>query len=276
MSPAPFADRLAALVEERRSQLCLGLDPVEPDPDAAAQECRRLIELAGPACVAVKPQLACFERHGSAGWQALEETVAAAHDAGLLVVADGKRGDVPHTAAVYAEALLGSGDAAQGDGLGADAATVNPLLGADAIEPFIARAEATGAGLFILVRTSNPGAADVLDLRASGAPLHEHLATLVAERAPRLRGESGLSGLGAVIGATAPGLFARMRELMPESIFLLPGAGAQGASAAELGPALGSHPASILVPVSRSIASAPDPGAAAEALRAELWSLGGD
>jgi orotidine-5'-phosphate decarboxylase len=224
----------------------------------------------------VKPQLACFERFGSQGWEALERTIAAARAAGLLVVADGKRGDVPHTAAIYAEALLGSGDPAGGGGLGADAATVNPLLGADSIEPFITTAEAAGAGIFILVRTSNPGAADVLDLPASGAPLHEHLAQLVAGRAGRLTGQSGLSGLGAVIGATAPGLFARMRELMPESIFLLPGVGAQGASAAELGSALGAHPASILVPVARSIASAPDPGAAAETLRAELWSLNGD
>jgi len=275
MSPAPFADRLAALVEGRRSQLCLGLDPTAASAGAVAEECRRLIDLAGPACVAAKPQLACFERHGWRGWQALEETVAAAHDAGLVVVADGKRGDVPHTAAVYAQALFGSGADASA-GLGADAATVNPLLGADAVEPFVSAAELTGAGVFVLVRTSNPGAADLLDLPASGAPLHEHLASLVAERAPRLRGESGLSGLGAVIGATVPGLLGRMRELMPDSIFLLPGVGAQGASAAELGPAIGSHPASILVPVARSIASAPDPAAAAEALRADLWSLGGD
>jgi len=137
-------------------------------------------------------------------------------------------------------------------------------------------AEAMGAGLFVLVRTSNLGAADFLDLPAPSVALHEHLAELVHERAPRLRGATGLSGMGAVIGATAPERLARLRELMPDSIFLLPGVGAQGASAAELGPALGSHPASILVPVARSIAAAPDPAAAAEALRAELWSLGSD
>ena len=114
--------------------------------------------------------------------------------AGLLVVADGKRGDVPVSATAYGEALFGRLKTASGElpGLAADAATVNPLLGGDALEPLIVAAARAGAGLFALVRTSNPGAADVLDLPADGGPLHEHLARMVAERGPRLRGESGL------------------------------------------------------------------------------------
>jgi orotidine-5'-phosphate decarboxylase len=266
MSAASFADRLAAAVTARRSQLCLGLDPQAGRADAATAECERLIELAAPGCVAAKPQLACFERHGSAGWAALERVARAAREAGLLVVADGKRGDVPHTAAVYADALVGH--------LGADAVTVNPLLGADSLEPWVAVAAAAGAGLFVVVRTSNPGAADLLDARTSdGAPLHERLAALVAAER-RLDAAAGLSGMGAVVGATASEHLGRLRELMPRSIFLLPGVGAQGARAADLRPALGAHPASILVPVSRGISAAPDPAAAARALRDELWSLG--
>ena len=185
-----------------------------------------------------------------------------------MVVADGKRGDVPHTAAAYAAGLFGDG------GLGADAVTVNPLLGIDSLEPWVEAAAAGGSGLFVLVRTSNPGVADLLDLETEEGPLHERLARIVAAER-RLDGDSGLSAMGAVIGATAPERLGRLRELMPRSIFLLPGVGAQGASASALGPALGEHPASILVPVSRGISAAPDPGAAATALRDELWSLAG-
>ena len=196
--------------------------------------------------------------------------MAVARDAGLLVIADGKRGDVPVSAAAYGEAMFGDAPA-----LAADAATANPLLGADALEPLVEAAERAGAGVFALVRTSNPGAADVFDLPAPDAPLHERLAGLVAERAERLAAESGLSGMGAVVGATEPRHFARLRELMPASIFLIPGIGAQGGRLGDLAEALGDHPASILATASRSIANAPDPGGAAEALRAELWGLTG-
>ena len=191
------------------------------------------------------------------------------------MVADGKLGDVPVTAAAYAQALFGSTSTTAGEveGLGADAATANPLLGADAVEPLLAAAEAAGAGVFALVRTSNPGAADFLDLEAAGAPLHEHLARFVAAGAERLRGESGLSGFGAVVGATEPQHLGRLRELMPESIFLVPGVGAQGGRAEALGPAFGDHPASVLVPASRALANAPDPAAAAAELRDAVWGL---
>jgi orotidine-5'-phosphate decarboxylase len=195
----------------------------------------------------------------------------------LLVLADGKRGDVPVSAAAYGQALFGSTTTPWGEvgGLGADAATANPLLGADALEPLLDAAEAAAAGLFCLVRSSNPGAADVLDLPAPDAPLFERLATLVAEGADRLAGQSGLSGLGAVVGATEPRHLGRLRELMPRSIFLVPGVGPQGGRVADLGPALGDHPASVLVTASRSIADAPNPVAAAAGLRASLWELAG-
>jgi len=273
--------------------VCLGLDP---DPSALSPEaapgaltdvadraaaavvehCSDLIDAAGPACVAVKPQLACFERLGAPGWRAMAEVCAAARRAGLLVVADGKRGDVPVTARAYGEALVGKTETPWGsvEGLGADAFTANPLLGEDAIEVLVEAARATGAGVFLLVRTSNPGAARLQDAILGDRPLHEELAALVAESAPALAGESGLSGVGAVVGATAPQHLGRLRELMPDSIFLIPGIGAQGGRPADLGPALApGRPASVLVAAARSIAGADDPAAAAEELRTAVWEL---
>jgi orotidine-5'-phosphate decarboxylase len=193
----------------------------------------------------------------------------------LLVIADGKRGDVPVTARAYASALVGNTDSAWGTirGLEADAFTTNPLLGADALDVLVDAAARAGAGVFALVRTSNPGAADLFDLDAGGVPLYERLAGLVAERVSRLAGERGLSGMGAVVGATAPQLLGRLRELMPASIFLLPGVGAQGGRPEELAPAFAPGPASALVAASRSIASADDPRAAAERLRDAVWPL---
>jgi len=304
--PEHFADRLAALVEERRSRVVLGLDP---DPaklwpgavreidaggapgDAAAEaaeavaiHCRAAIEAAGPSCVAVKPQLACFERLGAAGWGALHATRDAAHEAGLLVLADGKRGDVPVTAAAYAQALVGSTPTPYGpvQGLGADCFTVNPLLGRDSLEPLVDAAAGHGAGVFVLVSTSNPGAADLQDLDAGGRPLHEHVAALVDDIGAEHVGECGLSLAGAVTGATRPERLARLRELMPRAVFLLPGVGAQGGDPAALGAAFRPHPAAGLVTASRSIVNAyaergGDPAAAARDAAQELqkttWNL---
>ena len=256
----------------------MGAPPAATAAAAVASHCAALIEAAGPACVAVKLQLACFERLGAPGWTALESAVAAARSAGLLVIADGKRGDVPVTAAAYAQALLAETPTPWGTvaGLGADAITANPLLGEDALEPLIAAAGTSGAGVFVLVRTSNPGAGDVQDLPVSdpggaSAPLWERVAALVDAR-----------GVDAVTGATVPEHLTRMRELMPRATFLLPGVGAQGGRIETLGPAFRPGPAGGLVTVSRGIARAgeerggqPGPAArdAAEGLRDAIWSL---
>jgi len=242
---------------------------------AVVAHCCSLIERAGPACVAVKPQLACFERLGAPGWAALAEVCAVAQENGLLVVADGKRGDVPVTAAAYAQALVGETPTPWGAvaGLGADAFTANPLLGADALEPLVATAHTAGAGVFALVRTSNPGAADIQDQPSPERPLHERLAALVDGLSGRLLGDGGLSGMGAVVGATEPEHIGRLRSLMPRSIFLIPGVGAQGGRAEMLGAAFAAGPASALVAASRGIASADDPAAAAESLRAAVWDV---
>lgn len=295
-----FGERLASRVAERRSQIVLGLDPdparlwpaafarlpARPDPfsvaAAVASHCREVMDAAGPACVAVKLQLACFERLGVGGWSALESAVDHARDAGLLVIADGKRGDVPVTAAAYAQALVGSTPTPEGDvpGLGVDAFTANPLLGRDALAPLVEGARAADAGVFVLVRTSNPGAADVQDLElAAGGRLWERLACLVGE----LAGGDGaaLSDVGAVAGATAPDHLERMRSLMPRAPFLLPGVGAQGGRIEDLGPAFAPGPAGGLVAASRSIVDAhegsDEPAAAArtaaEQLRDAAWAL---
>ena len=300
-----FADRLAALVEERRSRLVLGLDP-EPaalwpealeriggsgdgphlarihTAEAVTEHCRAAIVAAGPSCVAVKLQLACFERLGAPGWEALEQVAAIGRDHGLLVVADGKRGDVPVTAGAYAQALVGEtrGPFGPVQGLAVDAFTVNPLLGRDALEPLIEAAAAVGAGCFVLVRTSNPGAAELQD--EGEPPLFERLARLVHEMGAAHLGESGLSCVGAVTGATRPDHLSRLRELMPRTVFLLPRVGAQGGRVEELGPAFAPHAAAGLVAASRSIVnagaerggdSASAAQAAAEELRAASWSL---
>jgi orotidine-5'-phosphate decarboxylase len=251
---------------------------------AVLAHCRALVDAAAPAVVAVKPQLACFERLGAPGWLALEHVCEHARARGLLVLADGKRGDVPVTAAAYAQALVASTPSPFGPvtGLLADAFTVNPLLGRDSLEPLIITARAHAAGAFVLVRTSNPGAADILDAElATGERLWERLATLVDSLGQT--GPSGLSDVGAVTGATEPQHLARLRELMPRTPFLLPGIGAQGGDVAALAPAFAPGRAAGLITASRSIANAHQtaPGSPPEAARAEAerlreqaWNLG--
>jgi orotidine-5'-phosphate decarboxylase len=304
-----FGDRLAERVAERESQLVLGLDPdparlwpqalVDSEPrrgggaaspagrtaQAVAAHCALLITAAGEHCVAVKPQVACFERIGAPGWAALVETVALAHEHGLLVIADAKRGDIGVTAEAYAQAFLGETPTPFGPipGLGADAMTVSPLLGGDSLEPFVTAARANGAGLFILVRTSNPGAADVQERAlADGRSVSDRLADLVDEIGSDGVGRHGLSDIGAVVGATAPGRLGALRERMPHAVFLLPGVGAQGGRVEELAAAFAPGRASGLVPASRGIVTAyeriggePADAAAREAsrLRELAWRL---
>jgi orotidine-5'-phosphate decarboxylase len=301
----PFGDRLAQRVAERESQLVLGLDP---DPErlwpqalkagdtagspadraaaAVAAHCRLVIAAAAEQCVAVKLQVARFERLGSPGWAALEQAVQTAREHGLIVIADAKRGDIDISAAAYAQAFLGASDTPFGPvpGLGADALTVNPLLGADSLAPFVNAARASGGGVFVLVRTSNPGAQDVQELGLeAGHTVSERLARLVERLGAGGVGEAGLSDVGAVVGATAPERLAPLRELMPHAVFLLPGVGAQGGSVEHLGPAFAPGRAAGLITASRGIVEAhaaggEDPAAAAAGAAARLrelaWGLG--
>jgi len=299
--PAKLWPRAVDAMAESRARLVLALADVErlaaldhgeggrqgrlQAAAAVLAHCIGLIDAAGPACVAVKPQLACFERLGFPGWLALEGTIAHARAQGLLVIADAKRGDFPGSARAYEQAVFGGLGTPYGAsaGLGADAVTQNPLLGRDALAPFADGAARAGAGVFVLVRTSNPGAADLFDVElAGGGPLWERIARIVAATgAPGP--ESGLAEIGAVAGATAPQHLARMRELMPHAPFLLPGIGAQGGAVADLAPAFQPGRAAGLVSASRSIADAHEAAAAppedaaraeAERLREQAWALG--
>jgi orotidine-5'-phosphate decarboxylase len=296
-----LGDRLAGRVAERRSQVVLGIDPdparlwpqalalagggdhtaAEHAGRAVAAHCRLLIEAAGEQCVAVKPQVACFERLGAPGWTALAETVAAAHDQGLLVIADAKRGDIDVSARAYGEAFFGGADSPFGrvGGLGADMLTANPLLGHDSLIPLLAQARASGGGLFVLTRTSNPGAADLQDRELrDGGTVSDAVARMVHELGADGVGAAGLSDVGAVTGATAPEHLERLRAEMPHAVMLLPGLGPQGADGSGLGAAFAPGPAGGLLPASRAIVYAfesagGDPAAAARAEAARLREL---
>jgi len=293
-----FPDRLAEAVERKRSQLLVGLDP-RPDllpvelagdahlsPAAAAQACGRfcrgIVDAVAPHVVGVKPQLAFFEALGSDGIRALEDVCAYARSAGLVVLADAKRGDIGSTSRAYARAYLEP----RGDGPPlADAMTLNPDLGRDSLEPFLASCRRDGAGIFCVVKTSNEGGADVQDLALSdGRPLWQHVARMVHELGEELVGQRGLSSVGAVVGATHPRAVGEARRLLPQAILLLPGVGAQGATPADLARAFTSGPASALVNASRSVIYAFRSGAGdwrtaagleATRLRREVWAVSG-
>jgi orotidine-5'-phosphate decarboxylase len=300
-----FGDRLASAVAERHSQLVLGLDP---DPArlwpqalqstggagapaaqraalAVAVHCVLVMDAVGDQCVGVKLQLACFERLGAPGWAALQEVADRAHERGLLVIADAKRGDIDVSAAAYGQAFFGETPTPYGPvaGLGADALTVSPLLGDDSLQPLVQAARASGGGLFVLVRTSNPGAARVQDQAlADGQTVSDMLARMVAELGAAGVGAAGLADVGAVVGATAPERLGRLREQMPSAVFLLPGVGAQGGKVEDLGPAFAPGPAGGLVSASRAIVQAhetaggqPAVAAAEQAarLRERAWEL---
>lgn len=292
-----FADRLVEAVGRKRSQLVVGLDPVlerlprelrsEAASDragaAAACErfCRGIVDAVAPSAVAVKPQSAFFEALGPDGVAAYAAVCDHARAAGLLVIADAKRGDIGSTAQAYAAAFLEPRDGATPL---ADSVTVNPYMGRDSVQPFLAACERHGAGLFCLVKTSNPGGAEVQDLVLSdGRRLWQHIAGLVDEWGAGLVGAHGLSAVGAVVGATYPREVAEARRLLPRAVLLLPGVGAQGARPADLEPAFAAGAASALVNASRSVIYAHEQGgdwraaaaAEAERLAAEIWAVSG-
>ena len=293
-----FADRLAEAVEQKRTPRVVGRDP-RPElfpvelrgdahlgraraADACLRFCRGLVDAVAPYVVAVKPQLAFFEALGADGIRVLEQLCEYARGAGLLVIADGKRGDIASTARAYAAAYLEPRDDAPPL---ADALTVNPYLGRDAVEPLLLACRRDGAGLFCLVKTSNAGGAEIQDLALSdGRPLWQHVARLVSEWGEELVGERGLSSVGAVVGATHPRAVGAARRLMPQTVLLLPGVGAQGATPADLARAFRSGPASALVTASRSVIYAfrslggdwrSAAGFEAARLRREVWAVSG-
>ena len=244
MSAGHFADRLAAAVERKGAPLCVGIDPdpaLLPAGVGVVDFCRGIVDAVAEVAVAVKPQAAFFEAQGATGWAALVEVCGYAREAGLLVIADAKRGDVPSTARAYAAAFAPL----------ADAVTVNPYLGYDSLEPFFAH---DGLGVLPIVKTSNRGSEDLQDLPlADGRPFWQHVASLIDRWGADYVGASGLSSVGAVVGATHPDVLETARSLMPRAVLLLPGVGAQGGRPEQLGPAFAAGPASALVSASRSV-----------------------
>lgn len=234
-----FADRLIEAVRAKQTPLCVGLDPFPDripalfgDANADVETLMRfgdaIIEIAAEHAAVLKPQLGLFEPFGPDGVRIARDLCQRARDAGMIVILDAKRGDIGSTAQGYARAALGPAP-----GFDADCVTVNPYLGMDSLEPFIASAAKADKGVAVLARTSNPGARDLQDLDVAGAPLWRRTAEMLAPALPRLKGETGWSGLMIVAGATYPGEARALRESLPESLFLVPGYGAQGASAAD-------------------------------------------
>jgi orotidine 5'-phosphate decarboxylase subfamily 2 len=254
-------DRLRARRQALGAPLCLGIDPHPDDlPDGLAGDVagvesfsRGVIEAAAGEAVAVKINVAFFEAFGAVGWAALER-VRRDIPGEVLCILDAKRGDIGSTAERYAEGLFGR--------LAADAVTLSPYLGEDAIAPFLAHAERL---VYLLVRTSNPSASRLQELRVDGMPLHEHVARWASRTWPDGR-------VGLVVGATAPDELARLRQVVPGPAFLVPGVGAQGGDLTAAARACDGAWAPGVVSVSRAIAGAsrgPDwQSAVADAARA--------
>jgi orotidine-5'-phosphate decarboxylase len=267
-----FADRLAELIRAKGNPLCVGLDPrweslpldvrnrhgadsLEAVASAFEEFCGRVIELVASLVPVVKPQSAFFEACGPAGMAALQRLLHKARSLGLLTILDGKRNDIASTATAYADAAF-AGSRFAGKVFPvwpADAVTVNPYLGRDAVEPFLASARQANGGVFVLVRTSNPGAGQFQDLDCEGRPLYQHVAGAVRAWAREQLGACGLGNVGAVVGATYPKELAELRSAMPEVIFLVPGYGAQGGSAAEVAAAFRADGLGAIVNSSRGI-----------------------
>lgn len=271
-----FADRLTAAVRAKGNAVCVGLDPrwqllpeelrarhgTESLAAAYEEFCARVLDVVAPLVPVVKPQSAFFEAAGPEGLAALQRLLRRARQLGLLTILDGKRNDIAATAEAYADAAF-DGVLLHGQRRpvwDADALTINPYLGRDAVEPFLASARRSGRGVFVLVRTSNPGAGQFQDLDCGGRPLYLHVAEAVGAWARENLGRCGLGDVGAVVGATHPAELERVRAVLPEVLFLIPGFGAQGAGVAETTPGFRPDGLGAIVNSSRGILYAYPPG----------------
>ncbi len=256
-----FADVLIDAVLSKGTPLCVGLDPRwEGLPEgirrrhgdtlrgrARAYEefCSRVVDVVARQVAVVKPQSAFFEACGPAGMTALRLVLQRGRQRGLVTILDAKRNDIASTAEAYAETAFHVYDA--------DALTVNPYLGRDSIEPFLKVGRPLGRGLFVLVRTSNAGAGQFQDLASDGRPIYAHVAQAVAAWTQENLGRSGFGDVGAVVGATSPAELARLRDLLPGVVILVPGYGAQGATAKDTAAAFYSSGLGAIVNSSRAI-----------------------
>ena len=269
-----FSDALAESVLARRSVVCVGLDPdlslMPPEllgvleRDAGGEEaaaacverfCCAIVAAVADVAAVVKPQAAFFEQFGPPGWAALRAVVRCAHEHELPVILDAKRGDIASTGRAYARALFGGAELPGGgiaEGLAADAVTVSPYLGEDSLTPFTEYCD-RGKGVFVLTRTSNPGAATLQERLLDGRPAYLAVADLVRRLGEACVGKHGYSDVGAVAGATAPEALKAVRDALPHAFLLVPGYGAQGGSAADLAGLGTGDAAGVVVNASRSI-----------------------
>jgi orotidine-5'-phosphate decarboxylase len=270
-----FADALLAAIDAKGTPLVVGIDPVyeqlpeaikghrelndaddlEASVDALLEFCTRLLKVVAPHVPAVKINSAFFEQYYAYGYEAFSAVVQEAAAHGLLVINDCKRADIGNTSERYALATLANPRFDSMDEVAApDAITVNPYMGEDSVGPFIKLAGAEGKGVFVLVRTSNPGAAAIQDAAlADGTPVYQHVGKLVAQWGAGLVGTRGYSSVGAVVGATNPEQLATLRGLMPQTLFLVPGYGAQGGSAADVAKAFKADGTGAIINSSRGI-----------------------
>jgi orotidine-5'-phosphate decarboxylase len=267
-----FADRVLQACREKGTSLCAGIDPrwellpleirrrhsagnLDAMASAFEEFCLRVLEIVAPLVPIVKPQSAFFEACGPAGMFVQQKVLAKAKSLGLITILDNKRGDIASTAEAYADAGL-AGVFFEGRRQAvwaADALTINPYLGRDAVEPFLASARRCEAGVFVLVRTSNKGAGQFQDLRCEGKPLYQHVAEAVGTWAAENVGACGFGDVGAVVGATHPQELAQVRAWIPQVVFLVPGYGAQGGSAVDTAAAFRADGAGGIINSSRGI-----------------------
>jgi orotidine-5'-phosphate decarboxylase len=283
-----FADRLASACYVKGNSVCVGLDPRwESLPNeirnrhggeslgavARAYEefCSRVIDVVAPLVPVVKPQSAFFEACGPAGMVTLQRILARARQRGLITILDGKRNDIASTASAYADASLGgvriedSGPTTHHSPFtihqvwDADALTVNPYLGRDAVEPFLESARRSGRGIFVLVRTSNPGAGQFQDLICDGRPVYGHVAEAVGNWSRGNLGQCGLGDVGAVVGATYPAELQNLRKTLMDVPLLIPGFGVQGGTAQDVAAAFRDDGLGAIINSSRGIISSFEP-----------------
>jgi len=270
-----YADRLLSAIDRKGSPCVVGLDPrIELMPDFIVNSRedwppadairhvignfnRVVIEAVNDLVPAVKLQIAFYEQYGLPGLQAFVDTIQFAKDCGLIVIVDAKRNDISSTAGAYANAFLGRTNIfGQSQPIfDVDCITVSPFLGRDSLMPFIEACSAYGKGVFVLVKTSNPGSSDLQDqkLAKSGDPISKDLARMVANCGTAVIGEFGYSSIGAVVGATFPHEAKELRVLMPQAIILVPGYGAQGGTAEGAAACFNTDRRGAVVNASRSI-----------------------
>ena len=269
--------RLIEKIKEKKAPICIGLDPMlnfipehikeeafatkgeslEAVAEAIYNFNKAIVDECFDLIPAVKPQVAMYEQFGIAGLIAYEKTVTYCQEKGLLVIGDVKRGDIGSTSAAYATAHLGKINVGSKtfEPFHSDFLTVNPYMGSDSINPFVDECVKNDKGLFVLVKTSNPSSGEFQDRLIDGKPLYEHVASKVMEWGERsMDGE--YSNVGAVIGATYPQMSEILRKIMPNTYFLVPGYGAQGATAADLRPCFNKDGLGAIVNSSRGIIAA--------------------